>query len=212
VDLTLTPVEARVVAALVEKSIATPQYYPLSVNSLMAACNQKNGRNPVMALTEGEVGATLNRLEELRLAKRDDQGSRVPKWRHRFNHEMMLKDGPQAVLVALMLRGAQTLAEIRANAAGLNGPADILGVQDALKDLADRAQPLVAEYGRQVGQSATRYGQLLSPTEEAPSGRILEFAAAPAARENAPSVAALEARIAALEERLTALEELLTRP
>ncbi|MGH8519538.1 MAG: DUF480 domain-containing protein [Panacagrimonas sp.] len=114
--LTLDPIEARVIASLVEKSVTTPQYYPLSVNAVLVACNQKSSRDPVMSLTEGEVGAALARLESQRLAKRDDQGSRVPKWRHRFQHELLLKEPVMAVLVTLMLRGPQTLAELRANA------------------------------------------------------------------------------------------------
>lgn len=204
-SLELSPIEARVVAALVEKSIATPQYYPMSVNALVAACNQKNGRSPVMSLSEGDVGAALSRLEELRLAKRDDQGSRVAKWRHRFNHEMLLKDHATAVLATLMLRGPQTLSELRANASTIGGPSDIEGVQATLKDLADRAKPLVSELARAPGQSATRWRHRVT-NEPDP-----EPEAFPAARERAESggTSALEARIAALEARVEELEKLL---
>lgn len=212
--LTLDPVEARVVASLVEKSITTPQYYPMSVNAVVAACNQKSARDPVMTLSEGDVGAALSRLEAQRLAQRDDQGSRVPKWRHRFNHELLLKEPAVAVLVSLMLRGPQTLAELRANAASLGGPADAAGVQAVLADLADRAQPLIASLARQVGQSAQRYAQLLCPPTDA--GTVLSDApievepvttAAPRVEVQAlvDRIAALEARVAQLESQLAPL-------
>jgi uncharacterized protein len=204
-SLELSPIEARVVASLVEKSIATPQYYPMSVNALAAACNQKNGRSPVMSLSEGDVGAALSRLEELRLVKRDDQGSRVAKWRHRFNHEMLLKDHATAVLASLMLRGPLTLAEIRANAGAIGGPQDAEGVQATLRDLADRAQPLVSELARQPGQSATRWRHRVT-NEPDPEPEV--FAGGERAAESSGSrslelrIAALEARVAELEERL----------
>lgn len=208
-SITLSAVEARVLASLVEKSVTTPQYYPLSVNSLVAACNQKSSREPLMGLAEGEVGATLNRLEEMRLVKREDQISRVPKWRHRFNHELLIKEPAMAVLATLMLRGPQTLSELRANAAPLNGPADVAGVQAVIEDLADRAQPLAAPLARQAGQSAQRFTQLICTESSAglqtgamepvePSGSATRGSSL------ADRVAALEARIAELEARLSA--------
>lgn len=208
--LALSAIEARVIASLVEKSITTPQYYPLSVNALVAACNQKSSRDPLMTLADGDVGAALIRLEELRLVKREDQISRVPKWRHRFQHELLLKDATMAVLATLMLRGPQTLSELRANAAPLNGPADLAGVQAALEDLSDRAQPLSSALARQPGQSAQRYTQLICPETSAglatgPVESVAAPAAAAAASSLAERVAALEARVSELEARLTGL-------
>lgn len=208
--LTLSMIEARVIASLVEKSITTPQYYPLSVNALVAACNQKSSRDPAMNLSEREVGAALIQLEEQRFAKREDQLSRVPKWRHRFQHEMLLKEPAMAVLVTLMLRGPQTLSELRANAAPMNGPADIAGVQAVLADLADRAQPLVSALARQAGQSAQRYTQLICPEAAADlqTGAVEDVAfvsADPAATSLAARMAALEARVTELETKLAAL-------
>ncbi|MGQ0697981.1 MAG: YceH family protein [Panacagrimonas sp.] len=208
--ITLSPIEARVVASLVEKSITTPHYYPLSVNALVAACNQKSSRDPLMNLAEGDVGATLNRLEELRLVKREDQISRVPKWRHRFHHELLIKEPAMAVLATLMLRGPQTLSELRANAAPLNGPADVSGVQAVLEDLADRAQPLVAPLARQTGQSAQRHTQLICPEaaaslQTAPMEAAEIRSADPRMPGLADRVAALEARVAELEAKLAPL-------
>lgn len=204
--LTLTAAEARVVACLVEKSVTTPQYYPLSVNALVSACNQKSSRDPVMALSEGEVGATLTQLEELRLVKREDQLSRVPKWRHRFHHELLIREPAMAVLVTLMLRGPQTLSELRANAAGLGGPADAAGVQAVLADLADRAQPLVTALARQPGQAAQRFAQLLCPDTSLQAGPVeADLPVTAGAPSLAERVAQLEARVAELEAKLAPL-------
>ncbi|TDU26568.1 hypothetical protein DFR24_3597 [Panacagrimonas perspica] len=205
--LTLSAIEARVIASLVEKSITTPQYYPLSVNALVSACNQKSARDPLMSLSDGDVGSTLIRLEELRVAKREDQLSRVPKWRHRFHHELLIKEPAMAVLVTLMLRGPQTLSELRSNAMGLGGPSEAAAVQAVLADLSDRAQPLVGALSRQSGQSAQRYTQLISP--EAASGYTtgpIEAEPTSALSAGGPSLsermAALEARVAELEAKL----------
>lgn len=199
--LLLSPEQARVLASLVEKSIATPQYYPMTVNGIMLAANQKTSRYPVMQLSEGEVGAALAQLETLRLAKRDEYSGRAVKWRHQFQHQLLLKPEAVAVLATLMLRGPQTPAELRANAAGLGGPADAAGLQAVLDDLADRAQPLVLPLPRAPGQSAQRYAHLLCgeaaiaaliPTEAPPGG--------------GSALAALVERIEALEARVAELE------
>lgn len=202
--LLLTANEARVVAALAEKSLTTPDYYPMTVNGLMAAANQKSSRNPTMSLTEGEVGNALITLEEKGLVSRDTSSARATKWRSRFLHQLLLKPATHAVLVTLMLRSAQTTAELRANAAALNGPADVEGVQAALDDLADRANPLVMTLPRIVGQSAVRHAHLLCGEPVLPA--MDDYAAAPRASSSSEArFAALEARVAALEEKLAAL-------
>ena len=201
--LMLTLAEARVVASLTEKSLTTPDYYPMTVNGLMAACNQKSSRNPAMSLSEGEVGHALITLEEKSLVSRDDSSSRATKWKSRFMHQMLLKPATQAVLLCLMLRSAQTTAELRANAAPLNGPADAEGVQAALDDLADRAQPLVLTLPRVVGQSAVRHAHLLCGE---PVLGDLPVAVERPASTGSERIATLEARVEALEARLAALE------
>lgn len=208
--LLLSPSEARVLAALVEKSITTPQYYPLTVNALMMAANQKNSRHPVMSLAEGEVGAALNTLEAQSLVQRDDLSGRVPKWRHRFQHQLLLKPQTMAVLATLMLRGAQTVAELRANAAGLGGPAEAEGVNAALADLGDRAQPLVQQLPRAPGQAAARWVHLLcgAPTAAELAEPLARPARAAEPESSAPSRAELEQRLEALEARVAELEKL----
>jgi uncharacterized protein YceH (UPF0502 family) len=202
--LPLSAAEARVLAALTEKSLTTPDYYPMTANGLVAAANQKSSRHPVMNLTEGEVGNALITLEEKGLVARDTTSPRATKWKTRLLHQMLLKPATQAVLVTLMLRGAQTAAELRANAAPLQGPADVEGVQAAIDDLADRASPLALTLPRAAGQSATRFAHLVCgepvlpepPAEAEPAGRSA----------GGERVAQLEARVATLEARLAALE------
>jgi uncharacterized protein len=205
-ELQLSPIEARVIASLAEKAIATPQYYPMTVNALMLAANQKNSRDPVMKLTEGDVGAALNRLQDLDLVRRDDSLGRVPKWRHQFQHHLLLAQPPFALLITLMLRGPQTVAEARANAAGLGGPADMEATQAALKELGDRAQPLVVLLPRAAGHKEARYAHTLSGAPVIPVGAA--SAATVAAKAAPTSTALLEERIRQLEERVAALEAL----
>lgn len=201
--------EARVLASLVEKSQTTPQYYPMTVNGVMLASNQKNSRSPVMSLTEGDVGAALNQLEAQRLVKRDETSGRAVKWRHQFQHQLLLKTGGVAVLATLMLRGPQTLAEIRANASGLSGPADIDGVQAVLDDLADRASPMVKQLARGSGQSTVRYAHLLCGEDAIPA--VIESAASSSSGGgNAALIAQLLERIDALEARVAEIERSLS--
>ncbi len=174
-QIQLTEEQARVIAALVEKSLTTPQYYPMTVNALLNACNQKSCRNPVMKLSEGEVGATLHDLEDLKLAGREENSGRTVKWKHRFQHQMMLKRETMGVLVTLMLRGPQTLSELRSNASGLGGPSDGAELAAVLDDLEDRATPLIVLLPKASGQKEARYAHLLcgEPVvpEYAPSSR-----------------------------------------
>ncbi|HVT34905.1 MAG TPA: DUF480 domain-containing protein [Nevskiaceae bacterium] len=203
--LLLTAAEARVIAALVEKSIATPQYYPMSVNALMLAANQKTCRAPVMNLSEGDVGAALNHLEELKLVSRDPLSARVTKWRHSFQHQLLLKPETLALLVTLMLRGPQTLLELKANASGIGGPAEAEAATTALQDLSDRAHPLVVLLPRAPGRKEARYAHTLcgEVALEDPGASVAE---APPASVAATGLAALEQRVEALELRLAELE------
>lgn len=212
-DLLLSLNEARVLAALVEKSVTTPQYYPMTQNATMLAANQKNSRNPVMNLTEGDTGAALMALENYRLVKRDESSPRAVKWRQQFQHQLLLKPAGVAVLATLMLRGPQTLAEIRGNASVLNGPADIDGVQAALDDLADRAQPLVKLLPRASGQSTVRYAHLLCGEAAIPvmtDAPASSTSSSSGGSANAALITQLLERIEALEARVQELEKLVS--
>ena len=211
-DLLLSLNEARVLACLFEKSITTPQYYPMTQNGVMLAANQKNSRYPVMSLTEGDVGAALNTLEQQRLVQRDETRGRAVKWRQQFPHQLLLKPGIAAVLATLMLRGPQTIAEIRSNASALGGPAEADGVQAALDDLADRARPLVKQLPRAPGQAAVRFAHLLCGESAIPSVADAPAGASSASSGggNATLVAQLVERIEALEARVAELERQLS--
>lgn len=201
----LSPNEARVLAAMVEKSIATPQYYPMTVNAIMLAANQKSSRSPVMNLSEGDVGAALNVLEQHKLVARDDFGGRTPKYRHHFHNQLLLKPAVTAVLATLMLRGPQTLSELRANATVLGGPADAEGINQALQDLADRAQPMATLLPRVAGQSSQRYAHTLCGEP------VVAFEPETVVVSSVPgeriSLADLQQRILALEARVAELEQ-----
>ncbi|WP_428311052.1 YceH family protein [Hydrocarboniphaga sp.] len=211
-DLLLSLNEARVLAALVEKSVTTPQYYPMTQNATMLAANQKNSRSPVMNLTEGDTGAALMALENLRLVKRDESSPRAVKWRQQFQHQLLLKPAGVAVLATLMLRGPQTLAEIRSNASVLNGPADIDGVQAALDDLADRAQPLVKLLPRASGQSTVRYAHLLCGEAAIPvmNDAPASSSSGGSSSSNSTLITQLIERVEALEARVAELEKLVS--
>ncbi len=205
--LLLTANEARVLAVLVEKSITTPQVYPLTVNGAMLGSNQKNSRYPLMSLSEGDVGAALHQLEVQRLVKRDESSGRAVKWRQQLQHQLLLKPDGVAVLATLMLRGPQTLAELRANASVLKGPASVEAVQSVLDDLADRAQPLVLKLPRASGQATQRYAHLLCGEAAIPALTDAPSAASGGATSNLVAqllerIDALEARVAQLEQRI----------
>ncbi|MBB86328.1 MAG: hypothetical protein CMP06_03365 [Xanthomonadales bacterium] len=196
----LSPAEARVLASLFEKSITTPNYYPMTVNAIMAASNQKSSRFPVMSLSEGEVGKALNTLAELRFCSREDLGSRVPKWRQNFKHRLLLKDHSAALLAMLMLRGAQTRSELRSRAETLRGPTTSEQLDEAVEFLADRSQPLIVTLPRQPGQKEARLAHTLCGEPD-----VTEVAA-PAPARSSTSRDELLARIESLEARVQALE------
>ncbi|MCU0760945.1 MAG: YceH family protein [Steroidobacteraceae bacterium] len=230
-NLRLSPLDARILGCLIEKEITTPDQYPLSLNALLAACNQKNNRDPVMALAEREVQAGLDALQRRHLVvERSGFGSRVPKYQHRFcNTEFgTLKFDPQelAIVCELLLRGPQTPGELRSRAARMAPFADAAETEQVLERLAGRADgPFVLRLAREPGRREARYaGTFTEPVSEdaagiATHGAALasDGAASPAATRvagAAPGAAAPAAQVAdealeqisALERRLEELE------
>ncbi len=195
----LSEVEARVLGVLIEKSLTTPESYPLTLNSLVLACNQKTSRDPVMTLEESAVAAGLHSLIERSLAGRlHEPGSRVPKFMH---HAEILLDGADAKSIAtvcvLLLRGPQTAGEIKTRTERLCDFASTAEVESLLQAMAARPEPWTFKLLRQPGQKEARYRQLFSgPPADKPVA-----AAAPAP----DRVAELEKRVAALEAAVTAL-------
>lgn len=204
----LDPLEARVIGCMIEKQITTPDQYPLSLNSLVGACNQKSNRDPVMSLDEPAVQHTLDALSRKHLVlERSGFGSRVPKYQHLFcNTEFgSLKFTAQelAIVCELLLRGAQTPGELRSRASRMASFTDVTEVEAALQSLLERESgPLVARLPREPGRRESRYMQLFGgqPPPEA-------LVTAVSAREATPAVddPTLAERVAQLEQEVRQL-------
>jgi uncharacterized protein YceH (UPF0502 family) len=159
----LTEVEARVVGALIEKQLTTPEYYPLTLNALVAACNQKSNRDPVTSYSEETVQKALDNLRERNVVYVFyGSTSRVPKYKHMLAKAFELDERETAVLCVLMLRGAQTLGELRERTGRLYEFSGLNEVNEALEGLMKRDEPLIIKLERQAGQKEARYAHLLS--------------------------------------------------
>jgi uncharacterized protein YceH (UPF0502 family) len=161
---TLTDIETRVLGSLVEKQVTTPEYYPLTLNALTLACNQKNNRNPVTSYSENQVAEALESLREKNLAYIFyGSTSRVPKYKHVMPEVIHLSPPETALMCVLMLRGPQTLGELRGSASRLHDFASLEEVEQTLNELIARdSDPLVARLPRQPGQKDGRFAHLLS--------------------------------------------------
>lgn len=160
---TLTEIEARVTGALIEKELTTPEYYPLTLNALVAACNQKTNRDPVTNYSEQIVQTALDDLREKNLAYVFyGSTSRVPKYKHILDKVLELERSEISIICVLLLRGAQTLGEVRGRTDRLYDFSDLGEVQETLDNLIRRDEPLVAKLERQPGQKEVRYAHLLS--------------------------------------------------
>lgn len=190
-------VEARVLGALLEKELLTPDVYPMTLPALLAACNQKTSREPVTELSAGEATAALDRLRELVLVWKVT-GGRAEKWEHNLEAKWQAGKPEKAMLALLLLRGAQTAAELRSRAERMHELTSVEAAEELLGAMAAHAEPLVAELPRRPGQKETRWTHLVSgaPAAEASSPR----ATAP------PRLSPMEERLFALEERVAALE------
>ena len=159
----LNEVEVRLLGALAEKEITTPDYYPLSLNALINACNQKSNRDPVMALDERVVTQALDSLNEKSLAGQvTSADSRVPKYAHRLQEVFNFDRREMAVLCVLLLRGPQTPGELRGRAERMYQFDDLAVVESALRHLMEREPPLVKKLARQPGTKESRYAHLLA--------------------------------------------------
>ena len=166
---TINEIEARVLGSLAEKQLTTPEYYPLTLNALTAACNQKSNRDPVMSLGESEILAAIDSLRDKNLVYLYyGSTSRTVKYKHMMPQIFELEPDGIAVMTLLLLRGPQTAGEIRGRADRLHEFGGIGVVQQVLDELAARTEPLVAKLDRQPGQKEARYAHLLSgPIDQA---------------------------------------------
>lgn len=204
-DLTLDPAEVRVVGALAEKALATPDYYPMTLNALAAACNQKTGRDPVMDLAEPDVARALDSLTRKGLAgTTSGAGSRVAKYRHLLDHQFELDTSEVAALAVLLLRGPQTVGEVKGRTGRLYAFESLEEAEATVRRLAERDEPLVVELSVQPGRKEPRFAHLLSgtPEVEATEHVASESAAMRTARAEGDRIAALEERVEVLESEL----------
>jgi uncharacterized protein YceH (UPF0502 family) len=222
VSIFLNSVETRVLGALVEKDITTPDYYPLSLNALVNACNQKNNRDPVMTLDEAAVREALDDLHNKNLAgSASGADSRVTKYEHRLQEMFNFTRGETAILCVLLLRGPQTPGELRARTERMHRFEDLTEVQSSLQRLLQRDPPLARVLPRQPGTKESRYMHLLS-------GDMKHLGTADASMAQAPSpaypvtsaaipstdrdrITHLEDEVATLREEVTNLKQLLER-
>ncbi|WPD76230.1 YceH family protein [Dickeya fangzhongdai] len=206
----LTPREARVIGCLLEKQVTTPEQYPMSLNGLTAACNQKTNREPVMDLTENEVQQTLDLLVKRHFLRTvSGFGNRVMKYEHRFCNsefgDLKFSTAEVALVTTLLLRGAQTPGELRPRAARLYEFADMEEVENVLQQLQQREDgPFVARLAREPGKRESRFMHLFSGevADVAPSEPVDE----PAEGGLAVRVSALENEVAALRAQLADLQ------
>jgi len=195
----LSRMEVRVLGCVIEKELATPEYYPLTLNALANACNQKSNRNPIMTMEETEVSASLDSLRARQLALVSAEGGRVPKYRHALMERLRLDPAELALLAELLLRGPQTVGELRNRGERMHPFADLAAVEEALQELKERTPPLVAPLPRMPGHKEQRYAHLFSgevePLGEAHEQQELD-------RNN---IMAENDRIAILEEEISSL-------
>ena len=195
----LDDIEARVVGCLVEKDLATPEYYPLTLNALTNACNQKSNRDPVMLFEETDVIRALDSLRQKQMAHQSAEGVRAAKYCHNLEAVLNLDPEDLAILAELLLRGPQTVGELRNRAERMCPVGDLQAVEELLQNLMEREEPLVMRLPRQPGRKEHRFAHLLSGLPD-----IEESAALP--KEPARlKVAAENDRIARLEEEVAAL-------
>jgi hypothetical protein len=194
----LDSVAVRVLGSLIEKEITTPDNYPLTLNAVVAACNQTSNRDPVMALDEPTTADTLAELSRRGLAREVHRSdSRAKRYRQTMSESLSLHEAETAVMCVLMLRGAQTPGEVRTRAARLFEFRDVPHVEVTLQSLATLSDPLVVQLPRRPGQKELRYAHLLSGEPAAEAEPVA--GAAPVARADAA------ARIGALEDEVASL-------
>src|SRR5207245_5905013 len=199
----LTETEVRVLGALIEKQITTPEYYPLTLNALTAACNQKNNRNPVTSYSESEIDEALFSLRDKNLAYVfHGSTSRVPKYKHVVPEVMHLSPPEVAAMCVLMLSGPQTVGEIRTRGHRLFEFSGLEEVEETLHSLSVHdGEPLVTKLPRQPGQKEARFAHLLSGEP------AIEDTPEPSVAERSTRRTTDSERIAKLEEQIQALTE-----
>lgn len=214
--ITLTPHECRVLGVMIEKAQTTPAQYPLTLNGLVTGCNQRNNRDPVLDLDETAVMDALDGLRQKKLVMLVDMaGSRVPKYRHLAREGLGVETAALVVLAELLMRGPQTLGELRGRASRMFELESMEVVTNVLRRLMDLPEPMVRELPPSPGTRAVRYAQLLCP-ELHPLDHVghaeADHAVAPGDADLAQRVAKLEAETAALRQWISQMATALGVP
>jgi uncharacterized protein YceH (UPF0502 family) len=194
-DVILNEVEARVLGCLIEKEMTTPEYYPLSLNALTNACNQKSNRDPVLALAEEDVVRALNRMRFNQLTVVSGESSRVAKYRHLLAEKLGLVPAELSVICELLVRGPQTVGELRTRCERMYSFPDLSAVEEVLKELTERENPLIVRLPRQPGRKEARNAHLFSGMPDM------------TAEEHEVSPEPARVRVVAENERIVKLEE-----
>jgi uncharacterized protein len=198
----LNEIEARVVGALVEKQLTTPEYYPLTLNALVNACNQKNNREPVVSYDEATVTKSLERLRDRNIVYvYYGSTSRVPKYKHMLPSIYELEPAEAAIICVMLLRGPQTLGELRTRTERLYAFNSLSEVQETLDALMRRDDPLVIKFDRLAGQKEARFGHLLSGPID-----VEAFAATQLASSTRSSSPAITERVEKIEDEVSVLK------
>jgi len=205
----INDVEARILGALMEKELTTPEYYPLTLNSLTNACNQKSNRDPVMHLEEEEVVRGLDKLRMKGFARLSGEGGRVPKYCHSLGEKLAPPE--LAVLAELLLRGPQTLGELRTRCDRMTAFADSAAVEEVLADLQKYELQYATLLPRQPGQKEQRYAHLLSgePVIQHAEKQLQPEAARVKVMAENERLAALESEVALLKDEIAALKQIM---
>jgi len=212
----LNDIELRVLGVLMEKALTTPDAYPLTINAIVAGCNQKQNRDPILSLSGGDVSRSLQTLGHRGLAHQapPEPGARANRFRHTVVEALHWDKRQQAIMSELMLRGRQTPGELRGRAQRMCGFADVPAVLTTLTELAQSDTPFVEELPREPGRSANRWRHLLAESEEqtvaetpCASAPDRAMSAPPGDRPPASTAPDLIARLDALERRVAALEQ-----
>lgn len=207
--------EARVLGVLIEKALTTPDQYPLSLNAVVTGANQKNNRDPVISMTEDQAHGALEGLREKGLVIRVDiPGNRVPKYKHNASDTLRARTTELAILAELLLRGPQTLGELRGRASRMQPMESLDSAKEMLRALMEREEPLARELPPAPGTRAEKYAQLLCPDSHpvesvASQPQASSYSTDPSLAER---VAALESEVANLKSQLHKLSEALGQP
>jgi uncharacterized protein YceH (UPF0502 family) len=207
-DFQLDDIEARVLGCLVEKDLATPEYYPLTLNALTNACNQKSNRAPVMALDETDVVQALDSLRQKQLAMQSAEGVRAAKYCHNLAGRLDLDLEEMAILAELLLRGPQTVGELRNRSERMCPVGDLATAEQLMQNLLERELPLVIRLPRQPGRKENRFAHLLSgePDIQEESEALQEPARLKVAAKN-ERITELETEVAEIRGQLAELQQ-----